>query len=458
VTPDGASNGATGAQKLSLLDATLLVMGSIVGIGIFFTPQAIAAQVREPWAYMTLWVFGGLIALCAAWTFAELAGTYPRSGGWFVYLREAFGEFPAYLFAWVVLFVVSTGAMAAIIGFTADMLHAALPTLVGEQGSFSHHAAALSIILGLTGLTLCGVRRAARLQNVCMIVKTLVLLGLAIAGLVFTTGDASSATDAVALQPLEPLTSGLPGRMVAALLPIFFTFGGWQLVCYLAPEIRDPERSLPRAIVGGVLGVMALYLLANAAFLRGLGTEELARDPAFAATLARSALGTTGERLFSAGIAISAIGVCAVNVITGPWLYVAMAREKLFFSTIGRIHPSRGVPVNALLLQAALVLVYYFGSKLQDLVSSVVFVEWIFHGLAALALIRLRRRNPELPRPFRSPLYPLAPLVYAATAALVVGGTLWQDRGDVTRNGLIIIAIGTLIYRPWRALVARTSG
>lgn len=450
-TPDGP-------RKLSTLDATLLVMGGIVGIGIFFTPQAIAAQVHEPWAYMTLWIVGGLIALCAAWCFAELGGTYPRSGGWFVYLREAFGDFTAYLFAWVVLFVISTGAMAAIIGFAAGMLHAALPALVGPEGSTSQHAAAVSIILGLTGLTLCGIKRAALLQNVCMVVKTVVLLGLAIAGLVFTTGDATAAGEALASPAAAPLTTGLPGRMIAALLPIFFTFGGWQLVCYIAPELRDPERSLPRAIVWGVLGVLAIYITANAAFLHGLGTDGLARDPAFAATLARSALGTTGERLFSAGIAVSAIGVCAVNVITGPWLYVAMAREKLFFATIGRVHPVRGIPVNALLLQAVLVLVYYFSTRLQDLVGSVVFIEWMFHGLAALALLRLRRRQPALPRPFRSPLYPLAPVVYVITALLIVIGTLWQDDGSVTRTGLVILAVGALVYQPWRWLVARVSG
>jgi APA family basic amino acid/polyamine antiporter len=290
-----------------------------------------------------------------------------------------------------------------------------------------------------------------------MIVKALVLLGLAIAGLAFTTGGAPVAADPATLVPLAPIESSLPERMLAALLPIFFTFGGWQLICYIAPELREPRRSLPRAIVLGVLGVMALYLIANLAFLRGLGAEQLARDPAFASTLARTALGTTGERLFSAGIAISAIGVCAVNVIAAPWLYVAMAREKLFFATIGRVHPGRGVPVNALLLQAALVLVYYFSSKLQDLVVSVVFIEWIFHGLAALALMRLRYRHPELPRPFRSPLYPLAPLVYAATAVLIVIGTLWQEDRSVTWTGLSLLALGALIYRPWRMLVERAG-
>ncbi len=440
-------------RKLNSFDATLLVMGGIIGVGLFFTPQTVAERVREPWAYLFMWVFGGLIAMCAAFTFAELGGTYPRSGGWFVFLREAFGDFPAYLFAWVVLSVISTGAMAAILGFAADMLHAALPELIGPQGSASHTATAVGIIAMLTGVTLVGVKQGALLQNVCMIVKLVVVAGLVAAGLSFVASapDAQAATVAAVAAPAE---QSLLRGMLSALLPIFFTYGGWQLVCYIAPTLSEPARVLPRAIIIGVTAVLAVYLVANLAFTHALGLDGLAADPGFAATLARGALGERGERVLSAGMAISAVGVCAVNVITAPWLYVAMARERLFFGAIGHVHPGRGVPVNALLLQAALVLVYFFAATLQQLVDSVVFVEWIFHGLAALALLRLRRRQPDLARPYRSPFYPLAPVVYGLTAVIVVGGTLWTAEARLTSTGLIIMAIGAALYRPWRRLMA----
>lgn len=440
--------------KLSPLDATLLVMGGIVGVGIFFNPQEVAARAYEPWAFLSLWLFGGAIALCAALTFAELGASFPRSGGWFVFLREGFGPFPAFLFAWVVLFVVSTGAMAAILLFCTQRLHGALPGWVDAPGTGNHLAVAMGIVLGLTGVTLFGVKRAALLQNACMVIKLVAIAALILAGLLFFEPSAAApATAAVTTvagtaQPRGSLAAG----MVAALLPVFFSYGGWQMVCYIAPEVRDPERTLPRAIVGGVLGVVAVYLLANLAFLHVLGIEGIASDPGFASTLARASMGPAGERVLSAAMAISALGVCAVNVIVTPWLYVAMARERLFFQRFGRLDARTGVPTLALLVQAGMVLVYLSLSQLRELVDTVVFAEWIFHGLAALALLRLRRLRPGLPRPFRSFAYPLAPLVYLVAALLVVLGTLVQaDRSVLT--GLGIVLLGALAYRPWRGLV-----
>ena len=437
-------------RKLSTLDATLLVMGGIIGVGIFFTPQSVAERAGAPWAFLSLWVFGGLIAICAAFTFAELAASFPRSGGWFVFLREAFGPLPAFLFAWVVLFVISTGAMAAVTGFCATMLHSVFPRAIGEAGSASHRAVAVGIIVGLTAITLRGVKSAALVQNLCMATKLVAIAGLVLGGLLL----ADVATGPAVAGPLE-LPSVSARGLVSALLPIFFSYGGWQLVCYIAPQVERPERTLPLAIIGGVAGVIVVYVVANLAFLRVLGLEGIAADGAFSSTLARSAFGATGERLLALGMAISAIGVCAVNVIVTPWLYVAMAKEGLFFSRFARLHPTTGAPVLALVTQAAVMLVYLFATTIQYLVDSVVFVEWLFHGLAAIALLRIRALRPEVPRPFRSPLYPLAPLVYLAAAVLVVAGTLWQADAATKYTGLAIVAVGAAIYGPWRRALAR---
>ncbi|MEW6072209.1 MAG: amino acid permease [Planctomycetota bacterium] len=459
-----------GKRQLTTLDATLLVMGGIVGVGIFFTPQEVARQAPAAAAFLALWVFGGAIALCAAFTFAELGATFPRSGGWFVFLREAFGPFPAFLFAWVVLAVISTGAIAAIVGFCAAQLHAVFPAWIGPgpvagdpaagiaaaPASASHRAVAIGIIVLLTAITMAGVKRAALLQNACMILKLVAIAGLIVGGLVFVTptGGAGGALAAPGAAPADrPLAAG----MVSALKPVFFSYGGWQLLCYIAPEVRDAARTLPRAIVAGVLGVLAIYLFANVAYLRGLGIDGIRAEPTFAATLAGRAFGATGERLLAAGMAISALGVAAVNVITGPWLYVAMAREGLFFGAVGRLSARTGAPVVALCIQGALAVVYFFASTLQELVSSVVFVEWIFHGLAALALLRLRAARPSLPRPFRSFAYPLAPLVYLVASLLVVGGTLWADPWSVIGQALAVVAVGIVVYWPWRRLVARAG-
>ena len=454
-------------SKLSLLDATLLVMGGIIGVGIFFNPHTIATRVPVPWLYLALWVFGGVVAIAAGFTFAELGGSFPRSGGWFVYLRAAFGRPLAFVFAWVVLTVQSTGAIASIAKFCASRVHVLAPELVGGKGSTSETVTAAVLVLGVTLVALSGVKRAALVQNVCMVTKLLVIAALVVGGLFFLGQDDAPAAAAAPAAARE-LTGG---GFVMALLPLFYTLGGWQLVGYIAPEMKDPVRNLPRAILLGVLGVVLVYLLVNASYLLVLGIDGLVADSNFAGTLSKRAFGASGERVLAAGMCISAFGICAVNIITTPWVYVAMAREGLFFESVGALAPRTGVPTRALLLQGLITCVYLLFT-LDFLVDSVVFVEWIFHLLAALGLLLLRVRQPELPRPFRSPLYPLAPLVYLAAACLVVGGNLLVPRlalradgqpltllglhVDLRVLGLSIVLLGALLYRPWRALVERS--
>ncbi len=439
-------------RKLTLLDATLMVMGGIIGVGLFFNPHQIAERVPQAGPFLALWVFGGLVAIAAGFTFAELGGSFPRAGGWFVYLRAAFGRPVAFVFAWVVLLVQSTGAIASIAKFCAERLHILFPATIGGKDSRSETLAAALLVASVTVVALCGVKRAALVQNACMLTKLLVIGALIVGGLAFLERGAEPALESAAADARRPSAGGL----VLAFLPLFYTYGGWQLVGYIAPEVRDPERTLPRAIVVGVLGVVAVYLLTNLSYLAVLGIEGLAADEHFAQTLSRRAFGAAGEKVLAVGMAISAFGICAVNIITTPWLYVAMAREGLFFTAVGKLAPATGVPQRALLLQAGITLVYLL-FPLAYLVDSVVFVEWMFHLLAALGLLLLRRAQPELPRPFRSPLFPLAPLVYLGTAMLVVGGTLVEAEPRLKYTGVAIVALGALVYRPWRAFVERAG-
>lgn len=439
-------------KKLTALDATLLVMGGIIGVGIFFTPAIAAERAFEPWAFLSLWVFGGLIAMCAAFTFAELGATFPRTGGWFIYLREAFGPFPAFLFAWIVLFVVSTGATAAVTTFCAEMLHVALPSLVGESGSASHLGTSCAIVIAVTLVAFTGVKRAALLQNACMVIKLLAIAALILCGFVFfTPGEEAVAVVAASEVEERSLLRG----MLTALLPVFFAYGGWQMVGYIAPQVEKPEKTLPRAIVLGVLGVVTVYFLANLSFVTVLGIDGLAGDEGFSSRLARESLGATGERVLAACMAISALGWCIVTLIGTPWLYVAMAKEGLFFERFARLHPVTGAPTLGLTVQALVALLYLVYGTLAYFVDSVVFVEWIFHGLVAVALIRLRTARRDLPRPYESPLWPLAPVVYALAALTVVASTLWTAEPRLKYTGLAIIAVGAALYRPWRWMMAR---
>jgi APA family basic amino acid/polyamine antiporter len=429
-------------RELTTLDATLLVMGGIVGVGIFYTPHAVAQAVPVPWAFLAMWAIGGAIALNGALTFAELGGTFPKAGGWYVFLREVFGSFVAFLFAWVVLCVISTGAISVMVRVMVDNL----PRAISASPAAGRAVGAATIVV-VTGIALRGAKTGATVQNVCMFVKLAAIAAMAAVGLL-VTAPARAAPAAV------HGTGSIASGMVAAVLPVLFACGGWQMLCYVAPQVRDPQRTLPRAIVVGILGVVATYLAINFAYVRVLGVDGIAADPQFAGEMARRTLGETGGEILRTAMAISALGVAIVTIVATPWLYVAMARENLFFARFARVGERSGAPTAGLLAQGAITLAYWFWGEADVLVNSVVFVEWIFHALVAVALLRLRATRPELPRPFRSPLYPLAPVLYVAFAVAVVLGTLLQANVRDTTIGLSVLLVGAIVYRPWRKLVA----
>ena len=446
------------ARQLSLFDATMLVMGGVIGVGIFFTPGSVAALLPESGAFFAVWLLGGLVAIAGAMTFAELAATFPRAGGWFVYLREAFGRFPAFLFAWVVLLVISTGAAAIVADFCAGQVGVLVWGLDGAPpGARTGIAAAL--LVGLTLVSLLGVKNGALLQNLCMLLKLAALAVLAGGALLFA--GAGSGAAAAGAAPLGPAAAAPPpglGRgLVLAMLPVLFSYGGWQLVTYIAPTVHDPQRTLPRAIVLGMAGVVAVYLAMNAAFVKVLGMPTLAAGQDIAARLAQATVGSAGGTLLVAAMAVSAFGICAAIVLASPFLYVAMAQEGLFFRRFGALSPRTGAPVLALLVQGAVALAYLAWGQAGLLVDAVVFAEWIFHAQCGAALLVLRRTRPELPRPFRSPGGPLFPALYTLIACGVVVGALLQAEPRQTWLGIGVLAVGAAVYRPWRALLARAE-
>jgi APA family basic amino acid/polyamine antiporter len=447
-SPADAREPASERRLLTPFDATMLVMGGIIGVGIFFTPRAVAQAVPATGPFLLLWVVGGLAALSGALTFAELGGTFPRAGGWFVVLREAFGPFVAFLFASVVLCVISTGATAVMMEIFVGNLHGLVPG-VGDSGSPSAMAIGAVTIVAVTLAAAAGSKTGAGVQNAIMLLKLFAILVLCGGAFFLATPAPETAREAAnggsALRGFFP-----------ALLPVLFAIGGWQHVCYLAHQVRDPSRNVPRATVLGVVGVIVVYLLINSAYLRVLGIEGLVEDTRFAARTAEAVFGPIGSRLLQGAIAISALGVCVVTLVAGPWMYVAMAREKLFFARFAEVHPRTGAPLAALAVQAVLCLAWWFLGNAEQAVDAVVLVEWIFHALAAAALLRLRRRA-DLPRPFASPLYPLAPLVYLGLAITVVLGNLTRADLRETGIGLGVLAGAALVYPVWRRLVNRAT-
>lgn len=455
---------ATTHRKLSTFDATMLVMGGIIGIGIFFTPAKIAAACSSEGAYLGLWALGGLAALSGAMTFAELSAAFPRVGGWYVWLREAFGRRTAFLFAWTVLLVVSTGACALVARFLAVQVVSLLfEPYAGERTDPREIAIAAGVVVAVTGLAMAGLKSSALFQNLCMVAKlgavgTFVLFGLALwsGGEPAAEAAASHTTDVGWLE---------------ASLGVLFTYGGWQLLSYIAPAVENPQRTLPRAIVFGVSGVLVLYLAVNLGYLRVLGLEGLAqtRDSRVpvAIAMATELFGDgAGTRFALSAMAVSALGFLVATLITTPGIYVAMAREGLFLPAFGRTSPRTGAPLLALAAQCALVLAYLAWSAadrafVESLTDAVVFAEWIFHGLAGAALLTLTRRG-GTERPFRSPLFPLFPVVYTLLALAVVCGNLWvnlrSERPEITLIGIVAVGLGLLAYEAFaRAATSRMA-
>ncbi len=446
-------------RQLSLFDATMLVMGGIIGIGIFFNPAGIARAVPNETAYLVMWGLGTVAALSGAMTFAELSASFPRTGGWYVWLREAFGGMTAFLFAWIVLLVVSTGACALVARFMGEQLAA----LFGGGLAMEVGAAAVAVV-GVTGLALSGLKSSALFQNLCMIMKLGAVFTFVIGGLALFADPPA----AVEVAAADRTSSSLGGGMLAASLSVLFSFGGWQLLSYIAPAVKDPQRNLPRAIVIGVSAVAVIYFVVNLAYLRvlglgGLAVTDTAEVGSMAVRMAEAILGSShGATFVNAAIATSALGFLVATLITTPGIYVAMAREGLFVRSFGQVHPVTGAPALALITQCVLVLGYlgyslYDKSSIDTLTKAVVFAEWIFHCLAGLALIVLVRRG-AADRPFKSPLYPLFPLLYVAIATAVVIGNLFtttKSEPAVTLLGVLVLVLGAVTYVPWSRSLSR---
>ena len=439
-------------QKLGPVTATLLVMGSIIGVGIFITPAQVATHDATPLQVLSVWGLGALAAACGASTFAELGLNRPRAGGWFVYLLESFGPRVAFLFAWTILGVVATASIAVMADFTANSLYGTFG-FEGRERSPAHLALSAAIPIGITALAAGGLKLGALVQNGCMVTKLLALVALAAAG--FSVAGSDIAAPLVESAPAENSF-----HLATALLPVLFTFGGWQSICYVASEVRDPTRTLPRAILLGVLGVALVYLTLNGSMLAALGTEGLAGNRDFAGQVFGAQFGATGERLLAASMSISALGVCLVTILLTPWIAVAMSERRIFPAWVGARHPKTGAPVTALILQLGLCLTYLFisrgpvwagrdfGMEPNDLVHSVSFAEWFFHGLVAVALMRFRRNADWRPLSFAR----LAPYVYVALSVWIVASNLFGPDSAQVRPGLYVVGAGlvsaVLFVRP----------
>lgn len=437
---ESAASKTTYARSLGLFDVTMITVGAVIGAGIFLNPAIVAARVQSAQLTIAAWVVGGLIAVAGGFCFAELGARAPDAGGGYVYLRDAFGRLPAFLYGWTLLLVINSGAMAAV----AEIAARYSTELLGADRSLTGPLA-IAFILTFTAVNYFGIRPGAITQNVFTLAKLAALGMVIVAGL-----TAAPAAPATVLGPSPGLFESI--RLVGlALIPVMFATGGWQNANFVGGEVRDARRTLPRAILLGVGIVVVVYVAVNLAYLRALGVAGLAASVAPAADTMRIAAGEIGARVISIGIIASTLGILNLFILAAPRVYQAMADDGLFFASAARLHPRYRTPIGALLFQATWAIVLSLSGTYSDLLDYVVFGDWIFFGLVAMTLFVYRSRDTSDAGDvgFRMPAFRLITGVFVVAAAAIVTSSVLSNPANAVIGASLILA-GIPVFWVWQ--------
>src|ERR1035438_10299960 len=417
----------------------MLVMGGIVGSGIFMNPSVVARQVHTPFLILGVWVAGGALAMLGAFIWAELATRLPGAGGQYLYLREAYHPAVAFVYGWVLLLVTQTGGMAAVAGTFARYYR----EISGVGGSDSAIAAA--VLLGLTAINCLGARAGSNVQSALMLLKMGAIAAMVVAGMALGGGT---------IHPLplldRPVSPGLLGAIGAASIPVAFAYGGWQTATFVAGEMRNPGRDLSRGLLAGITGVVVLYLAVNVVCLKVLGPAGLAATRTPASAVMRAALGERGAQWIAMGIAISTLGFLSQGILTAPRVYYAMARDGLFFETVGRLSARTGAPVVAIVLQGVFATVIALSGRYEQILNYVVSVDFISFALTAGALFVFRHRDAggRGDGIYRAPGHPYTTAAFVLTCAGIVASTIAAYPAN-SAVGLLILLAGIPVYWYW---------
>lgn len=428
-------------RKLTLYGLTMIAVGSCIGSGIFVTPYEVVGAVPHHAYSLLVWVLGGLIAMTGALTFAELGGMYPRAGGVYVFLREAYGELAGFLYGWVILLVINTGALAALGIALAEYMTFFLP--LGYWGKI---AIAIAVIAGLTAVNITGVGVSQAFANLFTGLKLAAIAGIVLIGLLFYDADK------VALN--FSLTEGVPDQLMSAMLlgliGVLWSFGGWHHASYLAGETIEPQRNVPRAMVLGALIVTVTYVLINLAYMLLLPLPAIAGTTRVAGDAVASVI-PFGGQLVAIAIAISIFGTIGIYTMSAPRIYYAMARDGIFFQQLAYVHPRFQTPVFAMAGQAlwAIILLLFWGT-FADLITYVTFMDIAFMTLAGASIFIFRRRQPAADRPYRAAGYPVVPLIFVVISGAFVLNTLVQ-RPQQAWAGLALLALGVGVFFIFKA-------
>lgn len=439
--PDRDGYGERLPRTLGLGAAIAVLVGSTIGSGIFRVPAGVAEGLGRPGPFLLVWVVGGLVALFGALTFAELAAALPRSGGVFAYLLEAFGPLPAFLFGWSELAVIRASALGAIATIFAEYLGYFIPL----QGMEIRWVAAGAVVL-VGVFNYVGVNVASVVMNLTTAAKYAALLGLA--ALAFLVGSGSTGhftTEGVAA------TAGGVSAFATVLIAVMWTYDGWADLSFMGGEVRDPARTFPRALIVGTTAILVVYLLVNLSYLYLVPIDEMRESALIAATAAERIplLGGHGGAVAAALVMLSAFGSLNGSMMTGPRIFFAMADRGLFWGGIARVSPRFQSPSTAIGLATVLGVVYVLLNDFQQLADKFILGIWPFYALAVAAVPVLRRRRPDLARPYRTVGYPVVPALFLLASVGMVANALWTDPVN-TGITFGIIALGLPGYLVWR--------
>ena len=423
----------------------MIVMGGIVGSGIFINPYVVAQHVHTPFLILGVWSAGGVLAMLGAFIWAELATRLPGAGGNYLYLKVAYHPSVAFLYGWVLLLVTQTGGMAAVAVTFARYWR----EITGV--SWSDGAIAATALLGLTAINCFGVRAGSNVQSALMLMKSTAIAGMVVLGLLLGGGR---------IPPLplldQPVSFGLIAAIGAAMTPVAFAYGGWQTASFVAEEMRDSRRDLSRGLPLGVSGVVALYLAANFVCVKVLGPAGLAATKTPATAVMRAALGDSGALWIAVGIAVSTLGFLSQGILTAPRVYYAMARDGLFFESVGRLSERTAAPVLAIVLQGLAATAIALIGKYEQILNYEVSVDFILFASVAMALFVLRRREGGTVGEgiYGVPGHPYTTGLFAASCLAIVASTVWSNPEN-SAIGLGILLTGIPVYWYWSRRAGR---
>lgn len=423
-------------KALSRFDLIMIAIGSTIGSGIFLTPALIANSLHSPIYILLVWLAGGLLIICGALTFAELGALMPQAGGVYVYLSESYGKVFGFLYGWAYILVVNTGGIAALsVAFTTYLayffpMNPVLLKIVAVCGIFF-----------LTVINVVGVKIGGIFSDVFTILKLIGIFGVIAVGFIFGSSSITNFSFSV--------HSGMTGGLAVAMVGVLWSYGGWQHATYAAGEAKNAKKDVPIAMIIATLSVTAIYVLINISYMFLLPVNTIAHSPSVAADAVKTVIGPVGGGIIALAIFISTFGTAGIYTLTAPRIYFAMANDGIFFPQIAKIHPKYSTPANAIIIQStwAVLLIIFWGT-FENLISYVVFTDWIFFGLTAASVFIFRKKLPDVKRDYKTLGYPVTPILFILMAAWFVINTLIEKPVQAIA-GLIMLGLGLPVYYYW---------